>query len=56
MTGHDETRLLNFLARAIVALERIANALDKPSPDVNHAIDDDIQHVSYDEEQCGRNK
>lgn len=55
MTSIQENRILNYLGRITIALEKIASAVPE-STDATHPIDADIQHVSYDAEQCGRNK
>lgn len=55
MTTQEEKRVIRYLERLTIALERIARSCDEPK--ITQIPNCDIiQHVGYDEEQCGRTK
>lgn len=58
MTSLQEQRLIEYLRRIAIAAEELSRILRKDpiANAVNHNLDEDINHVGYDREQCGYEK
>ena len=57
MNPMQEVKLLNYLQRIAIACEQLAKELD-PNAERHppKSLSNDIQHVGYDDAQCGREK